>query len=280
MGYVGSVILLLICLALIFTAPDESQTFYTRICFALTGVWWFGFSHVTFKRLPRGKKINVKDITSLQNGTNELKKVWSYIVKTKRLKRFIYAFFVFSMAVQTIMLVAVYFGEKEVDWDEFIDELVDGTQIYSQKSVLQSGTPIFQLEPNGNKILLQSGSYKTKTGIVISVVENSTISNVALTLLDGKLLSCLKTDLAIGDKVFVKDSSGNQKTLENGEYNTLNGAKFNVGENGDIVSVEKKQKSDSSNIGLIISVLLIQLIAIPGALLLSKLSDKEEIFLL
>ncbi len=42
MGYIGSVILLLICLTLIFTAPEESQPLYTRICFALTGVWWFG----------------------------------------------------------------------------------------------------------------------------------------------------------------------------------------------------------------------------------------------
>ena len=60
MGYIGSVILLLICLALIFTAPEESKPLYTRICFALTGVWWFGFSHVTFKQLPKGKKINIK----------------------------------------------------------------------------------------------------------------------------------------------------------------------------------------------------------------------------
>ena len=46
-------------------------------------------------------------------------------------------------------------------------------------------------------------------------------------------------------------------------------------ENGEIISVHEKESSSSSNIGLIISVLLIQLIAIPGALLLSKLSDKR-----
>lgn len=39
-------------------------------------------------------------------------------MKTKRLKKFIYSFFVYSMAVQTIMLVAVYFGTKEVNWGE------------------------------------------------------------------------------------------------------------------------------------------------------------------
>ena len=51
-----------------------------------------------------------------QKGINRLNKVWKYILKTKRLKRFIYSFFVYSMAVQTIMLVAVYFGTKEINW--------------------------------------------------------------------------------------------------------------------------------------------------------------------
>ena len=46
----------------------------------------------------------------------ELKKVWSYVVLTRRLKRFIFSFFVYSMAIQTIMLVAVYFGA--INWGE------------------------------------------------------------------------------------------------------------------------------------------------------------------
>ena len=33
-----------------------------------------------------------------------------------RLKRYLGAFFVYSMAVQTIMLIATYFGEQEIDW--------------------------------------------------------------------------------------------------------------------------------------------------------------------
>lgn len=116
MGYIGSVILLIVCLILIFTSIEEQRPFYTRLCFALTGLWWFGFSHVTFKRLPSGKKVVLNDKTTYQKGITELKKVWKYILKTKRLKRFIYSFFVYSMAVQTIMLVAVYFGTKEINW--------------------------------------------------------------------------------------------------------------------------------------------------------------------
>ena len=118
MGYLGAVILLLTCLGLIFLTPAEDRSFYTRLCFALTGFWWFGFSHVTFKRLPKGNKIVLNDKTTYSRGVKELKKVWSYVVLTKRLKRFIFSFFVYSMAIQTIMLVAVYFGAEEINWGE------------------------------------------------------------------------------------------------------------------------------------------------------------------
>ena len=50
------------------------------------------------------------------NGYKELRLVWQDLQKNLRLKRYLYAFFVFSMAVQTIMLVAVYFGEEEISW--------------------------------------------------------------------------------------------------------------------------------------------------------------------
>ena len=33
-----------------------------------------------------------------------------------KLKSFLIAFFVYSMAVQTVMLVATYFGEQEINW--------------------------------------------------------------------------------------------------------------------------------------------------------------------
>ena len=75
--------------------------------------------------------------------------------------------------------------------------------------------------------------------------------------------------------MYVQDALGKKRTLDYGEYNTLHKTKFSIDENGEIISVHEKESSSSSNIGLIISVLLIQLIAIPGALLLSKLSDKR-----
>ena len=37
--------------------------------------------------------------------------------KDEVLKKFLFAFFVYSMAVQTVMLVATYFGEQEINWE-------------------------------------------------------------------------------------------------------------------------------------------------------------------
>src|SRR5690606_38603434 len=54
-GYVGSVILLIICLVLLqVVAQDaEQRNLWTRITFLLTGAWWFGFSQYTFRHLPQ-----------------------------------------------------------------------------------------------------------------------------------------------------------------------------------------------------------------------------------
>ena len=52
----------------------------------------------------------------LLNGFKELKKIFDKIKTNRPLTRFLTAFFVYSMAVQTIMLIATYFGIEELDW--------------------------------------------------------------------------------------------------------------------------------------------------------------------
>jgi MFS transporter, UMF1 family len=118
MGYVGSVILLLICLFLVLGKEGAAAIHAMRLSFALTGIWWLIFSQYTFYYLPKGNHSNQK-VTSeiLFNGFRELKKVKNQLLQNIALKRYLMAFFVFSMAVQTVMLVATYFGEKEVIWD-------------------------------------------------------------------------------------------------------------------------------------------------------------------
>ncbi|HIB37441.1 MFS transporter [Mesonia sp.] len=122
LGYFGSVLLLLLCLGMILsyeTFGFEDEGLPTRLSFVLTGVWWIVFSQYTYYYLPKGNKTKqkvTKDI--LLNGFRELSKILQRIKENLQLKRYLYAFFLYSMAVQTIMLIATYFGIEELDWGE------------------------------------------------------------------------------------------------------------------------------------------------------------------
>jgi len=118
LGYIGSVVLLLINLAMILSVPDEYALQMMRYSFVLVGIWWFGFSHYTYKYLPDFSNSNKVTKDVLWNGFKELKSVWSELQNQIRLKKYLVAFFVYSMAVQTVMLVASFFGENEIAWAE------------------------------------------------------------------------------------------------------------------------------------------------------------------
>ncbi|MDQ7916394.1 MFS transporter [Mesonia sp. MT50] len=121
LGYIGSVILLLICLAMILmydTFGFEDESLLTRLSFVLTGVWWIGFSQYTYYYLPQGNKKQKLTRNVVFNGFKELKQIWNKIKENTELKRYLYAFFMYSMAVQTIMLIATYFGIEELNWGE------------------------------------------------------------------------------------------------------------------------------------------------------------------
>lgn len=119
MGYIGSVVLLVAVLAVLMSAPDENKVAVMRWSFVSVGVWWILFSQYTYFFLPKGNK-NSNKVTSqvLFNGFKELKKVWAQLGDNKQLKRYLGAFFVYSMAVQTVMLAATYFGAEEIAWPD------------------------------------------------------------------------------------------------------------------------------------------------------------------
>ena len=120
MGYIGSVMLLIICLVLIegyeiwgFSSKDLP----TRLSFVLVGVWWIGFAQYTFSILPAGtaREGATRD-GMLASGFRELRATHNTVQAIPQLNRYLVAFFVYSMAVQTVMLVATYFGVEEVNW--------------------------------------------------------------------------------------------------------------------------------------------------------------------
>lgn len=116
LGYIGSVVLLLVCLAMVMSVEGVQKLQMMRYSFLLVGIWWIGFSQYTYYYLPNHKNSNKMHKNVFFNGFRELLKVWQQIKSILPLKRFLAAFFVYSMAVQTIMIIAAYFGEKEVNW--------------------------------------------------------------------------------------------------------------------------------------------------------------------
>jgi UMF1 family MFS transporter len=73
-----------------------------------------GFSQITYRKLPSPAVKNKITGKIMGDGFRELKKVGEFVGKTKRLKRYLISFFIFSMGVQTVMLMAVLFAKKEV----------------------------------------------------------------------------------------------------------------------------------------------------------------------
>ena len=149
-GYVGSVILVIICLILIqvLARNKEEALLYTRISFLLTGAWWFGFSQYTFRYLPKFGEVkdqlpkdlvllNFKNIFQfhseaggwfevvkrnikfyleiIRESFKELFKVGRKLFQTPNLKYFLFSFFFYSVGMQTIFLMATLFGKSEIN---------------------------------------------------------------------------------------------------------------------------------------------------------------------
>jgi len=116
-GYIGSVLLQLVCFVFVlkpewFGITDAS--FPPRLSFLLVGIWWFAFAHIPLRKLPKGSpRIQAgaqKNV--LSNGFKELRKVFQHLRHLPVLKTYLAAFFCYSMGVQTVMLAATLFGSK------------------------------------------------------------------------------------------------------------------------------------------------------------------------
>lgn len=125
LGYIGSVILLIVNLAMVMSPDvfgiisDESgaaEIKAMKYSFVTVGIWWILFAQYSFYYLPKGYKREGTRTNIVLNGFRELKQVWFELGSQFKLKRFLGAFFVYSMAVQTVMLIATYFGEEEIAW--------------------------------------------------------------------------------------------------------------------------------------------------------------------
>ena len=121
-GFAGSIVVQVLCFIVVlspktFGITDDALP--ARISFLIVAFWWIGFSIIPFYLLPKGEpnagshKYNV-----FTGGFKELSKVYKNVQQLPLLKRFLPAFFFYSVGVQTIMLVAANFGAKELKMPE------------------------------------------------------------------------------------------------------------------------------------------------------------------
>jgi UMF1 family MFS transporter len=110
MGYFGSSILLIVILILtVFT-----EVIPIRWAFPLVSLWWIAFATFSFSRLPKTNATQKDSKNLISKGYSEVFGVWKQIRANKTLKGYLSSYFMFNMAVQTIMVMAVAFANKEV----------------------------------------------------------------------------------------------------------------------------------------------------------------------
>ena len=89
MGYIGSIILLIICLAMIMGIGAH----LTKYSFILVGLWWVVFAQRTYRVLPSNPYKKKPEADYIWKGFRELKIVYKEFMQTTRLKKYLYAFF-------------------------------------------------------------------------------------------------------------------------------------------------------------------------------------------
>jgi UMF1 family MFS transporter len=118
-GYVGSVILQIICFVFVMKSDwfGITEGGGSRVSFLAVGIWWLVFGYFSLSRLPKpiaagntGAPGNI-----ITNGYKELRKVWNQIKQLPVIKRFLGAFFFYNMGVQTVMLAATLYGKSELE---------------------------------------------------------------------------------------------------------------------------------------------------------------------
>jgi UMF1 family MFS transporter len=142
LGYLGSVILLIFNLLMIMKpewffaieklseeyqlvqhlssieAQEAARSYYvelsTRISFLSVGIWWLGFSLITFYYLPENNPSKNSVGNYIYQGYLELLDVWKSLKSNTILKRFLFSYFMFNMGVQTVMYMAITFAKKEI----------------------------------------------------------------------------------------------------------------------------------------------------------------------
>jgi len=118
MGYIGSVILQIICFVFVLKPELFGITVgqASQYSFLLVGIWWMGFGWWSISKLPAGiSQAHLEKKNVLSAGYKELHKVWKQLTHLPVLKKYLASFFFFNMGVQTVMLAATLYGKSELN---------------------------------------------------------------------------------------------------------------------------------------------------------------------
>ncbi len=108
LGYIGSTLVLVLCLVGLKVFKIDA-----RYIFVIVGLWWMGFAQITYLRLPKSRP-QKSEGNPLKKGFLELLKVYRELKHLKVLKKFLSSYFVYNCAVQTLLIVAVPYANKEI----------------------------------------------------------------------------------------------------------------------------------------------------------------------
>ncbi len=118
LGYIGSSLLLILLLMLI-QKPEwfglANAGIASRISFVVVGLWWLGWSLYPLRVLPYNIYKRQVESGWTKRAYLELIQVFKVFRQTKRLGRFVAAFFFFSCGVQTTILLATMFGKEVLE---------------------------------------------------------------------------------------------------------------------------------------------------------------------
>lgn len=132
MGYIGSVLMLIINLLMIIFHDKlgfENKKIAAQTSFLLVGLWWILWSLWPLLKLPNttGKiasknsaKNPEKKGSLILNGYREIFSVWQKVKRMGSLKMYLLAFAFITMGVQTVMYVAALFGKNELQLEDSV----------------------------------------------------------------------------------------------------------------------------------------------------------------
>jgi MFS transporter, UMF1 family len=116
-GYAGSMLLLifnLYCIENYQKFGFTSKLDAVRFAFIEVGIWWFAIAQIAFSQLKEYQGNFSLRSHVFTKGFQEIKKVFSIVKKDSTMRMFLLSFLLFSIGVQTIILVATLFGSKEL----------------------------------------------------------------------------------------------------------------------------------------------------------------------